>query len=210
MTVLYGIDKIIDNYEAVILDTSIMKPLDKKTDKMFDRSITKLTELCREVDNIYISKGVSGEFLPENLPYLIEISKPIAQNLGKDSNWNKSLFKKINKKYKRVEKKQRTFLEIFQSKGNIIDFSNEERYKLIDKSCRRMKKHYKLSDVDWDFLISGIIFSEQVVPVCLVSNDFGILNAYKKFAEISLFKKGSLDFFLRPSFDSYELGELRR
>ena len=85
----------------------------------------------------------------------------------------------------------------------ILDYSGLEYYKIVDKICNQIKNHCDLSDTDWDFLITGVIASSQNSPVCLISNDFGIGQAWNMFLECDLFKEDNLNFYLREGFDSY-------
>lgn len=211
-----SLDHLVTSNTAVILDSSAMShlnspdsnPLHNKSDKgikIQNKSITKLIELSEEVDNIYITLGVCEELIPQSLIRCLEVTtQHIGSIIGKDAKHQQARTRKKRRNYIRIKRKREEIMEFLESRGRVLDFSDKEEYEKIDINCRKIKEYCNLSDVDWDFLISGILLSRQKSPVCLVSNDFGILEAYKLCLECGLFQERDLTFYFRTSFQSYD------
>lgn len=209
-----SIEQLVALNKAVIIDVSAISHLNssrKKTGqsktnkgmKIQHRSMLKLRQLAEETNKIYVTSGVYEELMPQKLINCLEMSSLSVEKLGRDARLYKETIKSQKKKFTKLKKKKDEMRECLMEGNKVLNFSSEEEYQIIDNACRKVKEYCELSEADWEFLISGIILSRQINPVCLISNDSGIWEAYKLLLECRLFQEGDLTFYFRENFESY-------
>ena len=145
----------------------------------------------------FITSLVSKEYLRGNYPY-----KKIIKNENVQRNRRVLNFCRQKKD---SSKGRRKLIGVFQENNKILDL-NEEEYNLYNNFYRRYPKllSYKLSDVDLDILISGMVVSQTRGPAGLVSNDFGIVRAWKYSKKKTGRNNKKLSFFIKLGMNCFK------
>lgn len=99
-------------------------------------------------------------------------------------------------------KQQRRLYRTFQDNNKIFQLKKEEKilYDFIYTRNIGLKKKYKLSETNFDFLVSGAVLAEEGKTIALVSNKKGIFYARKDILEKKDFLFKRFKFFVRENF----------
>lgn len=201
----HSLEELAESNSVIILDTCAFFYLDgfrrcknnpSQSDIIKRNSARKFYQLAERTRRIYITSKICDE---------ITLKKAFLNTLNRD--YKKHQRDKTIRRLKVIKKERQAttkFIEYLRSIGRILNYSDLEHYKTIDKNSRSIKDYCKLSNTDWDFLITGIIASLTDDPICLISNDFQIGNAWDMCLECNLFKEDNLTFYFRKKFDTYK------
>ena len=77
---------------------------------------------------------------------------------------------------------RKRLLDAIESNSRILQLDGGEEiwYNLLFNSFLKIRDKFRLGETDYDFLISGAVLSEaRKKPIALISNDIGILRAWK-------------------------------
>ncbi len=194
---LIHLDDLCKEFQILLLDTSaIVSPLDRefKGNRLIDRINLKKAEgassvffnkCLKEKGVFYITQKVFDECYREENP-------PIREALAKYENM------KLSKKEKKyfgsicsLKKERSSLLKSFKKYKKIINLDNPEskRYQEVFRRNFSLKSKNKLSDVDYDLLITGAVLSQTRGETAVLSNDFPLLYSYN-----ALVNKEKIDF----------------
>ena len=211
---LTNLDFVARNYHSILIDTCALQSIDLKSEEKdicysdidFKKELQKdeymfldFLKKKRENDsNFYFPPSV----LPEINPISCKFNyKRFIKKVNELDRYDTKLLRLIknNKKLKR--------LLADNDSDSIIHFNSLE-IKLYDSIKDEypylpLKDKYKISPVDYDFLISGVVLFCTRGSTALLSNDLGIFSAMKKISYRSI-KNRRFDFFLRKNFPYVE------
>ena len=101
--------------------------------------------------------------------------------------------------------KERNKLIMRLEEDRILALNLEERgrYSYFYDLSHNLKNYYKLSETDFDLLILGRILSQTRGPSAIISNDFGIVKAWKYLLNKNKFSLDNFGFFVRQKLSSF-------
>ena len=113
---------------------------------------------------------------------------------------------KLHRKRREKNKMKRILEQAFQDNNKILQFEKDEQilYDIIYNRNLGLKEKYKLSESDFDFLVSGGVLAKSGRGVALVSNDGGIFRARKDILNKEKFWPNKFKFFVREDFLGFE------
>jgi len=97
--------------------------------------------------------------------------------------------------------------------SRILEFDNNEEiiYAFLHREYSEMQKRFDIGRADYDFLVSGgVLLETRKEPVALISNDMGILRAWKFFLKGEGLKSNELKFIKRIGSEIFEEAKLPR
>ncbi|MEK6817728.1 MAG: hypothetical protein AABX80_02900, partial [Nanoarchaeota archaeon] len=111
----------------------------------------------------------------------------------------------LHRKRRDSSKEQRILDRTFQENNKILQLRKDEQilYDLIYNGNFELKEKYKLSESNFDFLISGMVLAKANGIAALVSNDKGIFRARKDVLMKENFQFHKVKFFIRENFLSF-------
>ena len=77
---------------------------------------------------------------------------------------------------------RKNLLDTLQDNDGIFQLSEGEKlwYDVLSKGYSKLRDKFKIEETDYNFLLSGVvIFQSRKAPTALISNDMGILRAWK-------------------------------
>jgi hypothetical protein len=222
MTKGKGISRIVDAYDVTLLDTSIFGgglksrkyytlALDYRYDSserwelrhrslnsQWDRLHSLASLIFDEGAGIYFTEGIYNEL--ENGIHRI-LMPPHA---------NKEALRmagEFHRKVNEYNKKLRFFLSCIMENDRVLNLKDNVFYRDYSSKYNSLKDKFKLSDADFDLLISGMAIVQSGKNTAIISNDYGILNAYFKaiYGEgLHPFEFGFFDHFDKRIYNSAE------
>lgn len=219
----FRLEDIEGNYKYTLIDTcSIIsylgspwnkKSLHKTSLSLDDRtnSVSTILNNLKNDSSIHVTPGIFYEFstfFDEHYSYKNSIKRI-------DYCFNKQVFGKekrrqlldVNRKINQYKKIMSKIYNLFQENDAILSLSEEEKefYNSLRKNNLNLKSKYSLSESNFDLLLNSIVVGKKRSRTALISNDFGILFAWKNF---TTFHSGqNLDFFLRNSMNKFRQAE---
>jgi hypothetical protein len=194
----------------VILDTSsffyldgLRLPADIRYNEIRRASARKMQQFAEETGRVYIPEGVYGELDPAGGRPLLSPTLAVGDIRKPNRKHFRDTLRRGGKIITKEREAKKRLIEYLRSTNRVLDFSTLEHYKTLSGVCKGIKDLCKLNDVDWDFLVTGIVALGEQSPVCLVSNDFDIGKAWSLCLECRLFEGNNLPFYLRKKFDAY-------
>ena len=184
----YSINQIASGSFIILFDTSaILNPIDHDRGKLpIEDKIRKYKEkasffylLSRLVEKqfpAYITEGILDELL-DGVNY-------------RDPNYFGQTSLKVRELHRNHAGcicKRKELTDAFIDNSRVLKLNEDEQtiYSCLRVRYCGMKEEYKLSENDWDFLISGLALSQKRASLALISNDIYILNALKKFLKLT-------------------------
>ncbi len=193
----------ISRKNITLLDTNIIssnlpgnrRPISQKSILELQEGVnyyTELLDLSKKGHNIYITNGIFNE------------SRAFADYLITNSSKNGSRGRK-NELGRKNQSLRSQIFNLLEDKGKIIKLNEGEtiEYELFDQACQQIKNHYGLSNIDWDFLLSGLVMSRNRGNVSLISNDNGIVESWRAFIACECVNPYVLNFFSRKEIHSF-------
>jgi len=208
----YSLENLAREYKGVLIDSSALigligqKKLTWKEEFNFTvRKINKITEtymltkvsdMVEDGSLIYVTEGVLEEVVGDS---------DICVRRNK---WRRVVLKFL----KKSQGKQRRFFQTMSEQEKVLDFSERENplYERFATKYGFLKKRYCLTEVDFDFLISGLTFCFNKNPFALVSNDFGIYGAFLDLKVRERIPSELLRFFNRTGKNIFERPKFKK
>lgn len=190
---LHSLDKIIQNYSPILIDTSVFLGslnhgdyINAKTEKKikvveenhFFRD--KIFEYLDSNQELFITESVSEEYRkrsPFNYKKKVKsLDKFVRFQL--DPNLDRREELKLLRLRKKFKRERRALAIYFKEKNKLLDLNESQResYKFIFRKYEKCMKRNKLSSADKELVISAFILSEFDKSPALLSNDFGIIS----------------------------------
>jgi len=202
---LVHLDDLCEEFEILLVDTSaLIRPLDKevKKSKLIDRINSERMEsdssiffnkCLKEKGVFYITSEIFQECY-KGKPLLIRevLSKYDGLKLSKKE---KEYFSSVCS----LKKERSHLLKSFKKEKKIISLNDleERKYQEIFKKNLYLKKINRLSNVDYDLLITGAVLSMARENTAVLSNDFPLLYAYQSLIREGSFDREKYGFFIR-------------
>lgn len=194
----------------ILFDTSaIINPLGKGR-KYFDfKAVREKADFkeqnnnfLRDVTSYIINKGnffVTGYVLEEISNYPNYDYKKI---IKKEGHCRDKELLRLRRMIKKEEQNKRRMVNAFIDNNKLVVLEDEMKklYERISEKYQGLKEKYKLSDTDFDFLLTGITFAMASVPVIFVSNDYKIFYARNKILRGNCLEEHDVRFFTRVDF----------
>ena len=120
---------------------------------------------------------------------------------GKNFYFTPSVFKE----YSNRGSHRKDLLDAIQFNSRILQLNSGEKlwYDVLSKGYSKIRD--ELAETDYDFLVSGVVLSEaRKEPVALISNDIGILRAWKLFLMEECLSTIELGFLIRVGNDTFK------
>lgn len=134
----------------------------------------------------YITPGVRHELIKSGFPYSKKIKRRTHQE---------RIFLESWRAIREISKETRALAEEFYEQNKVIDITQTEQYQLAFEEHFLYMDSIGMSEVDKEFLITGIVLSKYR-DICLVSNDFRhILFARDEICEIEKINNDQLKFY---------------
>jgi len=209
------LERICEEFDFILLDTSaLINFLEAKSStslKLKDRISCKKSEIdsciffnkyLKQKGMFYLTERVSEEFeCPKNktfeevLPY---------SNRSKSSKKERVYFGKICS----AMKERKKLLKNFKKENKIInlDIFENYTYNQIYRRNKPLKKIKRLTETDYDLLITAAVFSVSRGNTSLISNDFSILYAYQDLIKNERFNSSKYGFFIRKKENTFSRG----
>ena len=95
---------------------------------------------------------------------------------------------------------RRLLLDAIRDNSRILQLNGGEKlwYDVIFKGYFKIRDKFELAETDYDFLVSGVVLSDaRKKPIALVSNDLGILRAWKSILMKESISPEKLGFLIR-------------
>ncbi len=145
--------------------------------------------------DFYVTKGVLGEYSTSLKRYKKKIRE--VGNLSGD----RLNYERASSKCRKIKNKLTNSLE---DRGLVLFLTPEEMrwHDLLSEKYRTISKDLGLSEVNNDFLFSGIAVSRRD-PSCLVSNDIAILRLFNHVYKKERLNSDHVNFFVRRNFDGF-------
>jgi len=207
-----SLEEICEEFEFILVDTSaLIKSLEEKSStslKLIDKISSKKSEICSSVffnkymknkGIFYLTELVSKEFeVPENIT--IEEAFP-KTNRSKPSKKEKKYFGDICC----ALKERRNLSKSFKKYNKIIVLENgeKEKYNELYRKTNHLKKRRRLSEVNFDLLITGAVLSISRGNTTILSNNFPLLYAYQSLVKNEKFDPFKYGFFIRTKVDFF-------
>ena len=102
---------------------------------------------------------------------------------------------------------RKRLLNTIESNSRILQLDDNEeiQYSLLHREYSGIKEEFYIGNVDYDFLVSGVVVSEaRKKPVALISNDMGILRAWKFFLVEKSLSPIELKFLIRIGNETFK------
>jgi len=140
--------------------------------------------------------------------YPIYITQQVFDEAFKASPFNYNKFRRrANKVSKNISNLGRSIRDVKRLKGSLLHHfqiyelgqGQKQNYHMLEQMFPLIQGQYRLSDCDFDFLLSGAAISLTQIPTILVSNDNGICFAYNLISEILRLAPDQLKFYNRFS-----------
>ncbi|MDP2672207.1 MAG: hypothetical protein Q8O84_00145 [Nanoarchaeota archaeon] len=196
---------------SVLLDTSVFLSYYSK-----NRNPETLTEKFAEAKEDYDFFVLMQNYVKNGSNFYITPLVSAALQNGYSPNFKKGI-KEIggckNRELLKLHRKRRErtrakgILErTFQENDKILQLNKDEQilYDVVYKKHIGLKEEYKLSESDFDFLISGGALAKVGRIVALVSNDGGIFRARKDILKKENICFDKFKFFVREDFLGFE------
>ena len=105
----------------------------------------------------------------------------------------------LGRKRREEGQERRRLAQAFFDNEKIISFDEEEQssYDLFYRRYWFVRKECKLTDADYDFVLSGVVLAKLRFPIDLMSNDMGSLYAKKDLSEREKIRRYNFRFFIR-------------
>lgn len=126
------------------------------------------------IPHILVTEGVFNEFYTENI---------ISENKNLKNADGRAYAKKI--KEVRVIRRRLGCILLNENRILQLDSNQNEIYDLLFEDYRPFKTAYELSDVDYNFLMSGLALAYSNKSTALISNDNDILDSYEGIFSVS-------------------------
>ena len=208
------LEDIASEYSVVLIDTCVLSitfgkspqnPEEKKDELMENYEFRK--EMMRGLEMgfpIFITKLVYEEYLNKPHYDYKEALKVIDRRKGKNS----KLLKKVARQIRDAEREERKFMNMFKDMESILKFDGNEKdsYDQFYEKYLMLKEERDLSEADYDILISGIVVGQTRGFPTILSNDFGIVNAWRDFKRMRRINSYHFGFFIRQN--NYEFERL--
>lgn len=207
---LESLEKVVKDYDYFLIDNCAFQEVIYNT--YFPKSLNgkfKRSQLRKK----------SIEFWKKNLGFyknFYTTSKVIEEMRGvRHYDYKGSINKYLLKKnHHRILQLQRSIRDTNKEKNRLIMLLEENRvlvlnleeqgiYPYFYNLSHNLKNYYKLSETDFDLLISGRVLSKTRGPSAIISNDFGIVKAWKSLLNKKEFSIESLGFFVRQKLTSF-------
>ncbi|MDA3854825.1 MAG: hypothetical protein PF569_01105 [Candidatus Woesearchaeota archaeon] len=188
MSSVYNLEQIFEENNIVLVDTSSFNPhsdfySDEDNMNLENRKkilLTKISYLNKikelvELDNFYITRDVEGEII-KGINY-----KDYKKKFKKKTRIVKKLLLQPEL-IKRQSKKLTQILNILTNNNRVVspEIKSIKEYRHSYERHQNLVNWYKLSNTDYDLLITGLTLSFYQNKVGVVSLDKGILNAWKE------------------------------
>jgi len=225
---LIHLDDICKEFNIILLDTSVVESSfeikNYHSNQLIKRIIYKKSEqdLCNFLNKYH--KRTMKFFITYLVHNELKIKEDNKKSLNKKKNnyiktiLNKYEHLKISKKEHEyfnnicsAKKEIKALLKSLKKKKKIITPNNFEKinYDNIFKTNFKLKLEHKLTDTDYDILITGAVLSKTRGKTALFSNDTPLLRSYKslvykeglKPVNYSFFKRDKKEFFSRVVFN---------
>lgn len=98
-------------------------------------------------------------------------------------------------------------LDAIQLNRRILQLDSGEKlwYDVLSEGYSKIMGKFEIEETDYDFLVSGVVLSEaRKKPVALISNDMGILRAWKFLLMRECLSPGELGFFMRKGRETFK------
>ena len=208
---LKSLEGVASESPIVLLDTSALLSFLRDTRNAIDfRGKTEHSEIARKSavffrehkmrSNFYVTPGVLNQYLrKQSYPYRKAIRKNIS---GEGFNPDRVEFYRAMRK---DDKERRKLIEEFESNGRVLILNDGEKEfsRDFDKYLP-FKRESGLSETNFDLLVTGMVVSVTRNPVSLISNNFKILEVWKKILIGESVSPRQFGFFFRQKFDFFE------
>ncbi len=214
---LFSLEEIASHYSLVLMDTcAITHYGDEQLRNNLKYSLSKQDFFKQTKRSIHEERGFKKrlkKYIKKGMPIFITSNvrdeclntrehpyKKILKDF--DYGWGSEIYRQLSKRIRAIDKARREsekLINVFQENNRIIDISCEEevlydslywRYKWLDE-----KKD--LGITDFDFLISGVVLVQKNGSTALLSNDYGIADAWEFLLKREGFTKEQFPFFTR-------------
>jgi len=114
----------------------------------------------------------------------------------------------FSRKIRDTQKERRKLIITFQENDRILELNENEQilYNIFDEKYAILKGKYKLSDVDFDFLVSGVVIAQTRESSALLSNDIrGIANAWNYILRKEKISHKKFGFVSRRGINDFEI-----
>ena len=187
----YRLEKIAREYEIVLFDSSVL------IDPFGNHYKGKHNEFIRSMNTLDLQKKIDyilflQECLREKYPFYV--TKKVMEEINKSGGYAKTYKIHIrNSKYpnkrrvfvspKTIERENREFnrlISLLVNSDRVIQFtgSETESYSNFSSDFFYLKGLEELSETDFDFLMNGIVLSNNRGKTAILTNDSGIRRAW--------------------------------
>ena len=205
-----GLEEVVSNFENIILDTSSIGGYlgkssfdfgyEKGREKVFEDNhelYKRILEYLDKDKHIFITKKVFDElsgFFKYSYSKNIKVLTKISHRLP---NYREQL--EFHRRLNGFVKDLRKLVHSFETNLGILNLSKDqgEIYETLQNSYDYLIEEYKLSDTDFDLLLSNFILAGKEGSCALISNDLPMAYSYNKIMKELNLSNGDLGFFLR-------------
>ncbi len=212
---IYTLEDITSEYSVAIVDTCVLSrsfgkdvaqnPEKKRDELIENHEFRKEMMRCLEIGfPIFITELVYEEYLNKPHYDYKKALKKIDRRKDRDS----KLLKKVARQIRDAEREERKLISMFKDMESILKFDENEKdlYDTLYEKYLTFKGEQDLSEADYDILISGIVTGQTRGFPAILSNDSGIINAWRDFKNREGINSQQFGFFIRQN--NYEFERL--
>ncbi len=222
---LQTLEKIVSRYSIILMDTSVLShylggnqdpiSIEEKMIMLEEehQSGTVLMDYLKKGIPCFITHLVSEEFQNRvHYPYKKMIKRAgsykDARLIPKAGSYKGKELLKFRRKIKAAQKERTKLIYTFQENNKILELTEDEHnlYNIFYKRYSNLSSSYKLSDVDFDLLVSGAVISQTRKSSALICNDIrGISYAWKHIRRQENISSKQFGFVLRKGINDFEI-----
>lgn len=214
---LFTLEEIVGEYRAVLIDASaLFNYLDLPLRNHPATSLPKRDSFKREKRSLYEKCSFTSRlrnYIKRGMPIFVT-SNVIEEYLHREEHPYKNVLEStlygrgnethriLSEKFRLIEKERRELKKMtrtFQENSRILNLNPEQEtlYDSLYLGYKWLDEKNGLGVTDFDFLISGAVLAQTNDSAALVSNDFGIVEAWRILSEREGFTSEQLPFFIR-------------
>lgn len=208
---LRNLEELAESGRTILIDTSVvLSPYDadeknmrisEKSDKAKDDVgfIMQLGSAIKKSSEIYFTRMVFDEIKSAAYEHKVPYGKKKSKGINPEEKWSIGLLELYRTKKKRGALLKNLVLNCEYDKIISLNSEESEEKKYYDYLASRyadLKTKHKISDADWEFLVSGVTLSTNR-NVALISNDNGIVSTWNDFLKYKEAEIKALEFYRR-------------
>ncbi len=176
------------------------KIIKEKAD-FYEKNNNFLDELIRYIvnkGNFFVTSYIIKEIVNHN-------SYHYKKAIRKEGGCRDRELLRLRRLFKREEQNKRRVANAFIDNDKLIILEGEMKklYEKVSEKYQGLIEEYGLSNVDFDFLITGITLAMTSNPVIFLSNDYKIFHARNRILKREKIDEKMIRFFVREDFFSF-------